>query len=293
MNIAAAYDYDEAFARNRGLIAPAEQQRLRETCVLVAGAGGVGGAHALTLARSGIGRFKVVDPDRFELANMNRQLGALVHSLGRPKAATIAEMIAATNPTAQTLAIEEPFSSVNAQRILDGVDVIVDGLDFFAIDARIDLYQAARARRIPVVTSGPFGMSATLHVFVPGSMSFVEYFDLQPHHDYLDKLAGFLVGVAPKATHRAYMDLRRIGRENQHGPSLGAACMLCAGVASIEVLRLVLGRPGLQPAPCFYQFDAYEHRLVAGRLRWGNRGLLQRAKRRKAREMLATYLAGR
>jgi hypothetical protein len=67
--------------------------------------------------------------------------------------------------------------------------------------------------------------------------------------------------------------------------------MLCAGIAAIETLRVVLRRPGLRPAPCYYQFDAYRQRLFRGRLRWGNRGPIQRIKRRLVvRSLLA--LAG-
>ena len=87
----AVWCYDEAFARHRGLLSAAEQERLRQSRIAIAGLGGVGGVHLATLARLGIGAFHIADPDDFELANFNRQHGANVDTIGRSKAAVMAE----------------------------------------------------------------------------------------------------------------------------------------------------------------------------------------------------------
>lgn len=79
-----SWSYSEAFSRNLGLISPSEQEKLRQSRVAVLGLGGVGGVNLVTLARLGIGRFTIADPDTFELANFNRQYGAMVSTiLGR------------------------------------------------------------------------------------------------------------------------------------------------------------------------------------------------------------------
>src|SRR5437879_10357941 len=96
---AARFSYEEAFGRNLGWVTAAEQQILRGKRVAIAGLGGVGGSHLLTLARLGIGAFHIADFDRFELANFNRQAGATMASLGRPKAETLAAMAREINPT--------------------------------------------------------------------------------------------------------------------------------------------------------------------------------------------------
>src|SRR5262245_20680110 len=64
-----ASDYFEAFSRHDGLLLRDEQERLRRCHVAIVGMGGVGGSHLMALARLGIGRFTIADPDRFELAN--------------------------------------------------------------------------------------------------------------------------------------------------------------------------------------------------------------------------------
>jgi molybdopterin/thiamine biosynthesis adenylyltransferase len=288
---APAFDYRRAFVRNLGLVTPEEQDRLQQARVLIAGAGGVGGVHAVTLARLGIGRLRIVDPDTFELANFNRQIGATMETLGERKADVIARMARAIDPIAEVEARAEALDEDNVDALLHGVDVVLDGLDVFALDARIVLHRAARRQGLTVVSSGPLGMSSTMHVFAPGGCTFEDYYDLRAGMSEVERLAAFLVGTAPRASHGPYMDLRYASLADGYGPSLGAACMLCAGIAAIETLRVVLRRPGLRPAPCYYQFDAYRQRLFRGRLRWGNRGPIQRIKRRLVvRSLLA--LAG-
>ncbi|BBB59506.1 hypothetical protein UNDKW_1233 [Undibacterium sp. KW1] len=72
-----SFDYDQAFSRNLGWFTEAEQAQLRGKKAAIAGMGGVGGAHLLTLARLGIGAFHIADFDQFDLPNMNRQAGAM------------------------------------------------------------------------------------------------------------------------------------------------------------------------------------------------------------------------
>ena len=76
----------EKFSRNIGLLSEDEQKKLFAATVAVAGAGGVGGLHILTLARLGIGSFKIADPDAFEDVNVSRQFGASASTFGRNKA---------------------------------------------------------------------------------------------------------------------------------------------------------------------------------------------------------------
>ena len=87
---APAFRYDEAFSRNLGWVTADEQHVLRRKRVAIAGLGGVGGSHTVTLSRLGIGGFHLADFDAFELSNFNRQAGATVAHLGRPKVDVLA-----------------------------------------------------------------------------------------------------------------------------------------------------------------------------------------------------------
>ena len=76
--MSASYSYDDAFSRNIGWVTRAEQAALRNKRVAIAGMGGVGGVHLLTLVRLGIGAFHIADFDTFDVANFNRQVGASI-----------------------------------------------------------------------------------------------------------------------------------------------------------------------------------------------------------------------
>jgi hypothetical protein len=117
-------------------------------------------------------------------------------------------------------------------------------------------------------------------------MSFDEYFDLDATPDRFDQLVSFLIGLAPRATHRSYMDLSRADPRTGRGPSAGLACQLCAGVVGAEVVKILLGRSPIRPAPSYAQFDAYRQEFVRGRLPGGNRHPWRRWVRRKARRSL-------
>ena len=120
-------------------------------------------------------------------------------------------------------------------------------------------------------------------------MSFDEYFGLNDGMSALDQLIAFLVGVAPQATQRVYMDLQAADPARRRGPSAGLACQLCSGVTTVEVLKILLGRPHLHPAPRYYQFDAYRQVLRRGYLWWGGRNPLQRLKRWLVRRQFARW----
>jgi molybdopterin/thiamine biosynthesis adenylyltransferase len=279
----AAWTYAAAFSRHQGLLRTDEQERLRHSRVAIVGLGGVGGIHLITLARLGIGGFHLADPDRFEVPNFNRQYGATTRALGRNKAEVMAEEARAINPEADVKVYPEAVGPANVAAFLDGVDVVLDGIDFFALETRRLVFREARQRGIWAVTAGPLGFSAAWLTFAPAGMSFDEYFDFRHGGDRLDDLIAFLVGLAPRATQRSYLDLAQVEPRTGKGPSAALACHLCGGVAAAEVLKILLRREPLRPAPWYFQFDAYLHILRRGRLWWGNRHPWQRFKRRLLR----------
>jgi molybdopterin/thiamine biosynthesis adenylyltransferase len=281
-----AFAYDQAFSRHLGLINRDEQARLRGSRVAILGMGGVGGIHLMTLTRLGIGSFHIADPDRFELANFNRQLGASLPTLGRNKAEVMAEQARAINPELDLRVFPEKVTRQTVAEVLDGVDVLVDGIDFFAMDARRLIFAEARRRGIWAVTAGPLGFSAAWLTFAPTGMSFDEYFDLDATPDRLDQTISFLMGLAPGATQRTYVDYAQADPKTGRGPSAALACHLCSGVAAAEVLKILLKRPNLRTVPHYFQFDAYRQMLVKGYLRGGNGSAWRRFKRRRVRKRL-------
>ncbi len=96
-----------------------------------------------------------------------------------------------------------------------------------------------------------------------------------------------------RGTQFGYLDLRYVERKSGRGPSAGLACQLCSAVAAAETLKILLGRGPIRAVPQYAQFDAYRMILRSGRLRWGNRGPLQRLKRSILRRRMAQMGYGR
>lgn len=271
------FDYGEAFDRNIGWLTVAEQSQLRNKRVAIAGVGGVGGIHLTTLARLGIGKFHIADLDTFELANFNRQVGATMSSLGRSKVDVAAEMARDINPECELKVFRDGVNHGNLEQFFDGVDLYIDGLDAFVFDAREMVFAHCAERRIPATSVAPLGMSAALLNFMPGGMTFEEYFRLKGCSD-AEKAIRFLVGFAPSLLHRKYLvDATRVNLTEKRGPSTGLSCTLCAGVAAAEAVKILLGRGKVYAAPHAVQFDGYRNKLSRTWRPGGNRHPLNRA----------------
>lgn len=271
--------YAQAFARNLGLLTLAEQHELAHAKVAIAGMGGVGGVHLITLVRTGIGKFHLADFDVFEPANVNRQFGARIPAFGRSKLDVMIEEALSINPFLEITAFPEGVQPDNIDAFLEGVQVVVDGLDFFSFEIRRALFMRARQKGVYVITAGPMGFSAAMLIFAPHEgMSFDEYFHIvegmAPQEQYL----AFALGLAPRPTHIKYMDLSKVDLETKVGPSLNIACQLCSAMAATEAVRIVLRRSGQKPVPYYFQFDAYLQKYRKGKLYLGNRNPMQRLK---------------
>src|SRR5210317_1073782 len=129
MNIEALINNE--FSRNIGLLNEREQEQLLLSRVSVVGAGGVGGLHILALARLGLGKFNIADPDTFEAANVSRQFGAANSTYGRNKAEVLAEMVVDINPQADVATFSEGVTEQNRDEFLGDAKVLIDGVDFF------------------------------------------------------------------------------------------------------------------------------------------------------------------
>ncbi len=270
------FDYGTAFSRNIGWVTEAEQRRLSEKRVAIAGMGGVGGFHLLTLARLGIQRFHIADLDTFELANFNRQAGATLSSLGQDKVEVLTRMARDINPDCDIKVFPQGVHAGNLDEFMAGVDLYVDGLDFFAFQAREDMFRHCAEKRIPATTVAPLGMSAALLNFMPGGMSFEDYFQFEGKPE-MEKALRFLIGLAPALLHRPYLaDETRVNLAARKGPSTVMACALCAGVAASEALKILLGRGRVWAAPHGVQFDGYRNRVAHTWRPGGNRHPINR-----------------
>ncbi|MEM9586771.1 MAG: ThiF family adenylyltransferase, partial [Planctomycetota bacterium] len=108
------------------------QAKLKQASVLVVGTGGLGSPVSLYLAAAGVGRIGIVDFDRVDYSNLQRQIIHGSDDVGRAKVDSAAESLASINPLVQVEKHDEAFTSSNAMRIASNYDIIIDGTDNFA-----------------------------------------------------------------------------------------------------------------------------------------------------------------
>ena len=276
------FNYDQAFSRNIGWVTPDEQRLLQSKKVAIAGLGGVGGKHLLTLTRLGIGHFHIADPDVFEQVNFNRQAGATMSHVGAKKSDTLKKMALDINPNLDISAFPAGIDPSNVDAFLDGVDLYLDGLDYFVVNARRMVFAACADRNIPAVTAAPLGMGVALLNFLPGKMTFEQYFRLEGYNEQ-EQLIRFLIGLSPRLLQRAYLIYPQAVDFAAHkGPSTPMATDLCAGMAATQVLKLLTGRGKVLSAPWGLHMDAFRNKCVKTWRPMGNQNPLQR---------LAIYMA--
>ena len=205
----------------------------------------------------------------------------------------MAEMAAAINPQVDIRRFGDGVNSDNVERFLDGADLYVDGLDFFVFEVRRRVFAECARRGIPAITAAPLGMGAALLVFMPGRMSFEEYFGLAGCSE-AEMAARFLVGLAPSMLQLGYLvDPSRVDLARRRGPSTVMACDLCAGIAGTEALKILLGRGRVYAAPWGVHFDAYKNRLRRTWRPGGNAHPLQKAMIALARRRFLAAERGR
>lgn len=205
------------YQRNRTMISIQQQLLLQRSKVAVFGCGGLGGYIIEELARLGVGKITVVDPDVFEEHNLNRQLLCTREVLGSKKVDGAAKRVAAINPAVRVQAFALAFSPGSSAEILQDVAVAADGLD--SIGIRLELAAACNKRNIPLVHGAIAGWSGHVAVQYPGE-------DILQHL-YPGKKTGH--GVE-----------RRLGN-----PSFTPAVIASLEVA--EITKILLGTEPLQP----------------------------------------------
>ncbi|MBV1959910.1 MAG: ThiF family adenylyltransferase [Pseudomonadales bacterium] len=270
------FDFNTAFSRNIGWLTRSEQQDLRTKRVAIAGMGGVGGIHLLTHTRLGISNFNIADFDHFDLHNFNRQAGANMSSIGEPKVAVMKEMAKQINPESDIRVFEQGVTDENLDAFLDGVDIYVDALDYFAIDIRRKVFARCEQLGIPAITAAPIGMGAGLLAFLPGKMTFEQYFRFEGK-DEQEQLARFMVGLTPTAIQRKYLiDPSAVDFKKGTTSSTPMGCELCAGFAASTSLKILLNRGVVKAAPHGLHYDAYLNTLKKTWRPWGNANPIQR-----------------
>jgi tRNA A37 threonylcarbamoyladenosine dehydratase len=151
-----AIDFERRFGGVRRLYGTVAFERFQRAHVCIIGIGGVGAWAAEALARTAIGRLTLIDPDHLAESNINRQVHALTHELGKSKTQAMKERIDAINPQCQVTGVEEFLTPENVSGLLENrFDYVVDAID--SAHAKTALIAHCRRQRIGLVSIGAAG----------------------------------------------------------------------------------------------------------------------------------------
>jgi molybdopterin/thiamine biosynthesis adenylyltransferase len=159
--------YAEFTKRNRGLITPEDQQRLRSARILVAGCGSVGGAVVEPFVRFGAEHLSLAEPDEYDLANLNRQ-NARLQDIGRNKAEVFQERVREINPFAEVDVHHDGITDQNVAHLVKAADIVIDGVDVTTkppLRAKYRLHQQARREKVPVISGYDVAGLQLLHIY--------------------------------------------------------------------------------------------------------------------------------
>ena len=229
----------DRYARHLTLreIGGAGQNALLAARVAIIGAGGLGGPAGLYLAAAGVGHITLIDDDVVDASNLQRQVQFNPADIGAGKAQVMAARLETLNPDCHVQAVSERLTGENAEGLLRGHDVILDGTDSFA--ARFDVNAASYSLRIPLVSGALGRFDLQLGVF-----------NARPNTD------------EPSPCYRCFVRELPETEENcaTHGV-LGAIAGMGGSMMAMETIKLITGA-GEPLDGRLYMFDALK---VSGR----------------------------
>jgi len=190
-------------------VGPQGQARLKRATVFISGLGGLGSVSSYLLAAAGVGCLRVVDRDRVELSNLNRQILHWTPDIGRRKTVSAAEKLGAFNPSCRIEAFDTEVQEENAAVLVGDAAVIVDGSD--NVKTRKVLNRVSVEKKIPFVYGGVEGFNGMVSTLVPGRSACFEC----------------LFG--------------RFEDRSQPPAVLGALPSLVASIQALEVIKWILG----------------------------------------------------
>jgi molybdopterin/thiamine biosynthesis adenylyltransferase len=199
----------ERYSRQIMLFGEEGQKRLKDTRVLIAGAGGLGSAVSIYMAAAGFGYIRIVDCDQVDRSNLNRQMLHWTEDLGKSKAASARETLKGINPEIEVEAIRARIDEENIDRLAEGCQLIMDAMDNFT--ARYILNRASLVRGSPLFHGAICGFHGQVTTLIPGRTACLRC----------------LFPRAPEA---------------QSFPALGSTCGVVGSIQATEAVKYVLGK---------------------------------------------------
>ncbi len=162
------------YARNRKTLSDEDQLKLSASCVAIVGCGGLGGYIAEELARIGVGRLVLIDGDRLEVSNLNRQIMATELNIGKWKVEAARDRLKIANSEVQVDVIRDWFEEEKGPELFRDVDLVCDALD--SLPTRVVLERVCHQKGLPLVFASIAGWFGQIGVSLPGDCSVFRLF---------------------------------------------------------------------------------------------------------------------
>lgn len=264
--------YEACFGRNIGIFTAEEQHKIKEAAIAIAGTGGVGGFLAERLARLGSGKLKLSDSGTFESSNLNRQFGSSQSTIGCHKSEVVCQAIKDINPEMMiTYDNSGIHTQEDADRFVDGCQLVIDEMDYGAWKESIFLQRAARKKGIHYLFAGAIGFGALVTNFDPVGITLEEYNGFEPDIDLETLQVGSVSQerILPKMPTYAgdAMSMEMI-QEIITGQRPVPTCSIGVGLASLvaaqEAVNTLLKRRQLITAPDYIYVDLMDRCFETG-----------------------------
>ena len=290
--------YEDLFQRNLGIFEPEEQERIKNAKIAIIGCGGIGGVIAVALARSGVGHLVLMEPDVYELSNMNRQIACFCDTLGVNKAVCIREEILKINPEAEVTVYERALVPAEIEEIIKPMDIIMPAADDWPLSLMV--FRGAKRLGKPAVMAYPVGALGRTCTFLPDSPISAEeclaipfglpYDELKEYMERPEARQVLQYYVTEGAWREEWFD-RWCEVELPHA-QICTIVWITACLATIEILKVITGKWKPIVAPYYWHITptsarikkfGLARRLVSrlSRREWVQRQLPRLAKRKR------------
>lgn len=255
--------YAELTQRNLGFVVPELQERIRCSRLLIAGCG-LGSVIAEAAVRTGFSHLVLVDGDRIEPHNLNRQMYR-AQDIGRLKVDALADRLREIHPDAQVQAIPEMLSATNVRALVSACDLVVDSVDFLDAGAILELHAEARRQGKTVLAPLAVGWGAAAMVFAPHGASLRELVGVEEGRSVeglaytdlfvtmLERYATDLPAYAVKVVHQQMAQIR-----DRKPCPISQLCggTFSAGALTVRLAVQILAGESVRQAPEMIVWDA-------------------------------------
>lgn len=236
--------YTELFSRNYGIFTEEEQERLRRSHILIVGCGGIGGTVAQCLARSGIGRFTLIDFDTYEPTNANRQMACFSHTIGKNKACAVREQILGINPDAEVTCHENILTHEEIEKRIPTADLVFPAADDLAFSTIV--FDAAHRLGKPALFIIPSAAHAYISIILPEKPTVHEIVGVPKISSYTVLAELLNSSIAKKLTAAYYAKAgwrkevaEKYKTEKVRPPQICPVVWTASSIGSFEVVKLL------------------------------------------------------